>query len=895
MSEKKLSKEEIIEKLKGVNLKGIADNEIFKRLIETKFESKNIKKSKQVDINGLRSQNRDARMAKRTIKGIDTSFQFNDINNLPVIISSSVEIDVRIDYSPIGIIMGIEPMRGSNSTEISISGFGSTIYKYEDGYSNFETLTEEAGVVKFEQDIFKPHVILLKLNKSTYFLREDGWHGPGTIGTWDPVTRVAKLTTVVNDTIEIDTDYVKLDGLQPNNSKYKIDGSISGLIDGIYFNGRDNITISNVEIVNCGFGIRFENSDDITIKNNILSDNFWAGIALRDNRNVNISENVISDNDEGIELYQYNRNVIIEKNTISNGEYGVYFDDNNNSNKIINNTISKTDNLEFFYAIYVDENYNNHNLIEKNSINIINNTNIISDYLDFVGVYFYGDENSYNNISSNSIKILNNKVTSTGGTVFYSYLGGIELEEFNSGKASIKNNKIFIEDNGLVVTNSDMENYLYGIIIEFNYSEGEPNYVGGYVIESNNISIKRNNILGSSMGSYYMDNYISGIYIDEYIMGSNIKNNTIEIEGNSNATSTISSDTEVLGINFSYNNNGNSMEGNKISIKSNNFIDYIVYCGILVLNDNNGNFIKRNTVIIKNNSELNYNGRFICAIYLGGGNDGNRILENYLSNNQGNGIILSEYNLGNIIEGNKISNNEESGVGLGYNNNSNTIQKNYINNNQQGGLLLININESNDIFENEINNNKYVGIYIVYENNANRIKENNILSNDNYGIYFGDFNLENKVECNSIKNNNGYGIYLDNNFVNDYNENNKIMSNIISGNINGIYIASNNENNVIKYNNFIKGTGYNGYDNNALNVNEYYSNYWSDWSGVGPYYVNGYVDITGPTDPNPSKNQKNMCYKEAPVEYKPIKIPYECCHRCCKCSNDDCYHEYKKC
>lgn len=891
MSEKRLSTEEIIEKLKGINVKGIPGNEKIKSFIERRITDKNTKSENKLDINEARRQNRESRMRERTIKEIGTSFELKGKSNSPVIINSSEEIDVEINYSPKVIMMRIKGNRDKKSAEISISGFGATIYKYERSYSNLDTLTEKDGVVKFEQDISESHDILLKLKKSTYTLYENGWFDSSSnpvdpnILTWNPTTRVATLKQDINDTIEIDTDYVKLDGLKPGNSKYKIDGFTLSLYDGIYFYGRQNITISNIEVVNCICGIRFENSDYITIKKNTLSNNYWAGTAFRDTRDVNISKNLISDNYEGIELYEYNRNVIVENNTISNGDYGIYFSENNNANKIINNTISKTDNLSFFYGIYMNYSYNNNNLIEKNDINICNNV-ITSNFVDFVGVYFDGSENNYNNILNNSIKILKNTASYTGD--FWSYLVGIDLYDYDSGKSIIKNNKIAIEDNNLSATDSYMYNYFYGIILD-------DEYIGGYVVEGNNISIKRNNLLNKYMKVYYyMWNNISAIYMGDYSMGSSVKNNNIQIEYNSNDTSTMDSSSEVTGIYLDDDNDGNTIENNKIFIRNNNMINGIEYYGIYLESDNNGNLIRKNTIVITKNSEINYYYRDIYNILIDYGNYGNKIQENNISNNQGMGIVLLGNNNGNEIERNKIFNNEEVGIELVYGNENNKIENNYINSNQMGGLVLWDDNDSNDIIKNEINNNKVAGIYIYYDNDSSRIKDNNILSNENYGLYFGGWNYDSRVECNMIKNNNGYGIYLNNNSIDYYNLGNNFISNTISNNAMGMYITVNNTGNLIKFNNFINKTGTNAHDENAVNINEFYSNYWSDWSGVGPYYVN--ADPTGPVDTNPSKNQKNMCYKPTPpVEDKPIKIPYDKCHhKYCKYSSD-CCHEYKMC
>ena len=78
------------------------------------------------------------------------------------------------------------------------------------------------------------YIIFLKSNQSTYYLDENGW-SDGSIGTWNPKTRVAKLIKDITQTIEIRTNYVKLDGLRDGNIKFIIFNKKMKKISNNYF------------------------------------------------------------------------------------------------------------------------------------------------------------------------------------------------------------------------------------------------------------------------------------------------------------------------------------------------------------------------------------------------------------------------------------------------------------------------------------------------------------------------------------------------------------------------------------------------------------------------------------------------------------------------------------
>lgn len=116
-----------------------------------------------------------------------------------------------------------------------------------------------------------------------------------------------------------------------------------------------NVTVSDLYIKN-GSGIRIigmMNSSssviysNITIKNNVIFNNFNSGIFLRWVNYTNISGNTIMNNPKGIHLQYAYYNIIKENNIENNSEYGLYLLENTQNtifhNNFINNTIHVLD------------------------------------------------------------------------------------------------------------------------------------------------------------------------------------------------------------------------------------------------------------------------------------------------------------------------------------------------------------------------------------------------------------------------------------------------------------------------------------------------------------------------------------------------------------------------
>jgi parallel beta-helix repeat protein len=202
-----------------------------------------------------------------------------------------------------------------------------------------------------------------------------------------------------------------------------------------------------------------------------------------------------------------------------------------------------------------------------------------------------------------------------------------------------------------------------------------------------------------------------------------------------------------------------------------------------------------------------------------------------------------------LIENNTITSNRGYGIYF-KNSQGHEIKKNKIINNDYDGLYLYhystynipsnsNGSSNNTVSFNSILNNNHSGIVIVKSYN-NKIKSNEIINNTGGGIYIKRGSKNNSIFKNNIENN---GDITDNSSAGIFFEgpanDNKIISNNIMNNNWGIKLFGNK--NIIRYNNFIKNQGQATFTQSRRN--KWHSNYWDDWSGIGPKIIFGIIYI----------------------------------------------------
>ncbi|HLC86755.1 MAG TPA: right-handed parallel beta-helix repeat-containing protein, partial [Candidatus Nanoarchaeia archaeon] len=283
--------------------------------------------------------------------------------------------------------------------------------------------------------------------------------------------------------------------------------------------------------------------------------------------------------------------------------------------------------------------------------------------------------------------------------------------------------------------------------------------------------------------------------------------------------------TPISAISISLNSDSNIFENINItnssdfSIVINDRSDNNIFDRIRISRPSNTGATQDNVFINVSENTTVRNSNFVSnrgnAIYAFNAN-GTKILNNVISNQSKNGIIL---NISNSIEifHNTIRNNTEYGISL-ISSHFNNLINNTISLNNKSGIILTSSN-SNDITNNTLMRNTESGIYLT-SSNSNDITNNTITQNTESGIYLTVSNLNN-FSYNTIDNNTLHGISL-------------LSSN--SSNIIGNLIRNNSRNGIVLNNSILNELLDNNFSGQGTATVTYYvSNSPRNYSGV-PYW-----------------------------------------------------------
>jgi len=422
-----------------------------------------------------------------TVEGTGTYFEVTDSEYLNVTLESTEPMQVMLESVPQMVVMHLEAADGATSTQITLGGFLplTTYYKYEDDYHNKVALTTDAnGGYSYVQDLSEPHLVFIQTQPSTKFIRDDETGGDCTlIGDWDGSTKTCTLTMNVNETIQIDSDYLTLDG-----AGYMVSGQGTGY--GIYLPHRTGVTVKNLNVEGFTYGILLSSSSSNTLEGNTASNNFY-GITLSGSDSNTLEGNTAdSNNYHGIYL-DYSDNNTLTGNTASNNLYGIRFYYYATNNTLVGNTASNNSYGIYFY-------YANSNTLVGNTASSNNHSGI---YL------FYSSSNTLEgNTASNNLY---------GIVVLYSHSNTLE------GNTAASNNfygiPVSYSGNNTLVGNTT-SNSDYGIRL----------YVSsGNTLEGNTVSNNNNGILlyEAHNNEIYNNNFIDNILqVDIYASSGNVFN-----------------------------------------------------------------------------------------------------------------------------------------------------------------------------------------------------------------------------------------------------------------------------------------------------------------------------------------------------------------------------------
>jgi parallel beta-helix repeat protein len=283
-----------------------------------------------------------------TVEGTGTYFQVTDSEYLNVTLLSTEPIDLILESAPRMIMMEIEVAEGIVATQTLLTLYSlepsSTYYKYQDDYHNLQTLTTDAeGTVTFLQDLSQLHFVFIQTQHSTKFIKDNSTGGDCTsIGTWNSGTRTCTLTTDVNETIQIDNPRLTLDG----NGHTVEPSDPAGLLGvGVTAGWHDYVTVKNLNVKSCTYGIRFSgdrNTISANTVSNIASYGIWSdytyyatiadntvsgatnnGFRIKHSRYSNVMNNTATNCGTAFAFKYYGHHTVIQNTAYNNNWQGI--------------------------------------------------------------------------------------------------------------------------------------------------------------------------------------------------------------------------------------------------------------------------------------------------------------------------------------------------------------------------------------------------------------------------------------------------------------------------------------------------------------------------------------------------------------------------------------------
>ncbi len=316
----------------------------------------------------------------------------------------------------------------------------------------YNVTIKNTNIEKFDMGIYAVYSSYITLtgnnasnNKLYYWIEfEIYWTGTGISVSRSNET-VVYNNTVTNDIFGINIYQCNNTSIVSNNASHNNQHETSTYYGtGIYISDSKNITVTENVVSNNGvMGISLGSAVNSTIRNNTITGHAFGtysyGLYVSWSRDNTISENSIFSNLYGVYVRYYSQNQTIMNNNVSLNTWGVYFD-NSPTNTIIGNTLFKNvDGITFennasyneilyntisnttSFGIYIRSSSRNNLVLgnnvrngtrgirftESNNNTIFGNT-ISSSTSEGLIIYYYSSFNEVinNNISSNPTGII---------------------------------------------------------------------------------------------------------------------------------------------------------------------------------------------------------------------------------------------------------------------------------------------------------------------------------------------------------------------------------------------------------------------------------------------------------------------------------------------------------
>ncbi len=274
---------------------------------------------------------------KGEVRATSTDFAIIDSDYLNISLHTTNLVSLTMTSIPKVINIITEATSSAVDTIFTVSGLlpNTTYYRYLDGLANLQTFISDAsGSYNFILNIAEPHLVTIQTVHSTKIISAPTGGDCSVIGVWDAGALTCTLNTDVNESIQIASSGITLDGgghavaygayanmgfgvMLWNVSGITIKNiDISGFGYGVY-NVRSSFGFTSGYIHNNGYGIWIDTAwSGFGVSSSTISSNIYNGIFAFGFAGMNITDNLFENNQLNISNQIFWSDSTIRRNTL---------------------------------------------------------------------------------------------------------------------------------------------------------------------------------------------------------------------------------------------------------------------------------------------------------------------------------------------------------------------------------------------------------------------------------------------------------------------------------------------------------------------------------------------------------------------------------------------------